>query len=150
MKKSSTLFRGLISVLLFAACLFSVTGCQEPQPELTGTYTSSFGETYIITDTTFTYSSSMEYDGVKYETIINGTDVVFVSLSDTAGYIYYKVQDVDQWAATAYKDLVLTGVSLSNAYKLGGKTYCDTLQEAKTEFTIENGYFAYFGEYAKK
>ena len=164
MKKSSTFFRGLISVLFLAAILLSITGCQEPETitgsspftEFTspkGTYTSTYGETYVITDTSFSYSSEMDWEGVTYTTTIIGTDLAIVYLTETAGILYYKVTGVDKWAATAYKNVTSAGAALSNAYKAaeaGGKEYCDTLQEAKTEFTIDNGYFAYFGQYAKE
>jgi hypothetical protein len=155
MKNTKTFFRGLLSVLFLTVLLLNVTGCIENVSDYTyvspyGTYTSLFGETYVITETTFNYTSHMEYEGITYDTVKTGTDVAIQYLTTTAGIIYYKDTTENKWAATAYKDITASGISLSNAYKLDGKAYCDTLEEAKQEFTIENGYFALFGEYAKQ
>ena len=51
--------------------------------------------------------------------------------------------DVGKWYAVSYKNLTSNSVSLSGAYKADGKTSTQTLDEAKKEFTVENGYFDY-------
>ena len=57
--------------------------------------------------------------------------------------------DVGKYYAVAFKNLTASSVSLSGAYKYNGKSSCETLAEAKTEFTISNGYFATYSELAK-
>ena len=56
----------------------------------------------------------------------------------------------DAFVAISYKDLTDTSCSMSTAYKQDGKASTPTLEEAKTEFTVENGYFGYYGEYIKQ
>ena len=57
--------------------------------------------------------------------------------------------DVGKWYAVSYKNLKKDSVSLSGAFKLGGKTSTETFKEAIQEFTVENGYFDYYSECTK-
>ena len=56
--------------------------------------------------------------------------------------------DVGKWYAISYKDLTANSIKISGA--AGTKTSCDTLEEAKTEFTVDNGYFSYYSSCAKQ
>ena len=56
--------------------------------------------------------------------------------------------DVGKWYAISYKDLTANSINISGA--AGTKTSCDTLEEAKTEFTVDNGYFSYYSSCAKQ
>ena len=61
--------------------------------------------------------------------------------------------DIGKWYAISFKDLTDNSFSISGA--AGSKeghyaTSCATLEEAKTEFTAENGYFASYSEIVKK
>ena len=123
-----------------------------------GTWTSSYGENFIISGSTF----SNAYNG---STTYAGDNVSISWTSATSGYIYFKytraakadwtyssdsseAPDVGKWYAVAFKDLQIlkSTVSLSGAYKAGGATSTATLEEAKSEFTIENGYFARYSD----
>lgn len=73
----------------------------------------------------------------------------------TSSYIYFKYKVIgnkideslmNNFCAVMYKGLRENSCSFSNAYKENGKTATETLEEAKTEFTQENGYFASFSE----
>ena len=142
----------LVSVLAFSFSACNVT--TEPEVEyvyndlLVGTWTdgTKYG-TYIITNTTFENAGSYK-----------GDNLVVQKLDSTSGYIYIKytvamnadrsysetAPDVGKWYAISYKDLGAEKISLSGAYKDGGATSCETLDEAVTEFTVDNGYFAYY------
>ena len=56
--------------------------------------------------------------------------------------------DAGKWYAIAFKDLTDNAVKVSGAY--GAKSSTDTLEEAVAEFTVENGYFAFYSDCAKQ
>lgn len=146
----------LVSVLAFSFSACNVT--TEPEVEhvykqidaddlLVGTWTggsTEWPESYTITNTTF---ESKGY--------YKGNNLVVQKLDSTSGYIYIKytvamnadwsysetAPDVGKWYAISYKDLGAEKISLSGAYKKDGATSCKTLDEAVTEFTVDNGYF---------
>ena len=146
----------LVSVLAFSFSACNVT--TEPEVEhvykqidaddlLVGTWTggsTEWPESYTITNTTFESKGSYK-----------GDNLVVQKLDSTSGYIYIKytvamnadysysetAPDVGKWYAISYKDLGAEKISLSGAYKEGGATSCETLDEAVTEFTVDNGYF---------
>lgn len=149
----------LVSVLAFSFSACNVT--TEPEVEhvykqidaddlLVGTWTggsTEWPESYTITNTIFESKGSYK-----------GNNLVVQKLDSTSGYIYIKytvamnadnsysetAPDVGKWYAISYKDLGAEKISLSGAYKKGGATSCETLDEAVTEFTVDNGYFAYY------
>lgn len=146
----------LVSVLAFSFSACNVT--TEPEVEhvykqidaddlLVGTWTggsTEWPESYTITNTTFESKGSYK-----------GNNLVVQKLDSTSGYIYIKytvamnadwsysetAPDVGKWYAISYKDLGAEKIYLSGAYKKGGATSCKTLDEAVTEFTVDNGYF---------
>lgn len=141
----------LVSVLAFSFSACNVT--TEPEVEyvyndlLVGTWTgcsTEWPESYTITNTTFESKGSYK-----------GDNLVVQKLDSTSGYIYIKytvamnadwsysetAPDVGKWYAVSYKDLGAEKISISGAYKKGGATSCETLDEAVTEFTVDNGYF---------
>ncbi|MCR4741355.1 MAG: hypothetical protein K5866_00580 [Treponema sp.] len=108
-----------------------------------GEWKSSWGETYSITENDYDnyYSGNLSY---------STTNIVIVPIDDTKGFIYGQFDDEDhlgygatinQWYALYYDNLTSSSVSFYQPYKAGGKAGCDTLAEAKTEYTIDNGYF---------
>lgn len=146
----------LVSVLAFSFSACNVT--TEPEVEhvykqidaddlLVGTWiggSTEWPESYTITNTTFESKGSYK-----------GNNLVVQKLDSTSGYIYIKytvamnadwsysetAPDVGKWYAISYKDLGAEKISLSGAYKKSGATSCKTLDEAVTEFTVDNGYF---------
>ena len=164
----------LLTGVMFVASLLMLTGCFNPsKPEtpslpegvtslsaddtLIGTWeggSAEYPESYTITTTSF---SNGYYEG---------NELKVEKTSDTAGYIYIKytksmnadwtysetAPDVGKWYAISYKNLTNTTISLSGAYSSaeGAKTSTETLEEAKKEFTIENGYFGFYSELTKK
>lgn len=147
-------FSRLFAALMFVAVL-GLTGCK-PEPEeatpkaIEGTWVSEYGEKYVISGTDYdNYSNYGSEDGsfyLYYST--NNTSIV--EIDATSGFVYGQFDDADhigygatlgQWYAFYYFDLTDSSVKIVQAYKDGGKGACDSLDEAKQEYTIENGYF---------
>lgn len=58
--------------------------------------------------------------------------------------------DIGKWYAISFKNLTNTTIKLSGANKTGGRTSCASLSEARTEFTVENGYFYIYSACSKR
>ena len=108
------------------------------------------GEIYTYDGITFTSA----YDG-KNSYVVNVERIIYSS--DTAGIIYGKYTEnsyipslVGKYYAVSFKDLTDSGVSISGAYKKSGKTGTDTLIEAISEFTEDNGYFGIYSACERK
>lgn len=138
--KFSRMSLALLSAWLLFACTLFV-GCKNEPPveeaSLVGKWTSAYGDGYIITENKLTYDDG----GYGF-----GWEADIAEISDD--YIYVKYSS-GKYFCVAYKGLTETTCSFSNAYKASGKTDCETLDEAKSEFTIENEYFAYYSECSK-
>ena len=148
-----------VFITVVSLCAF---GCKT-QPEevfisdLYGKWTSSFGEVFEISKDSFkNYGEGWSaYEGNSLEIIPNddgksGTIFLKYTVSANPDYSYSNTApDVGKWYAVSYKNLTKNSVSLSGAYKSDGKTSTETLEEAKEEFTVENGYFASYSECTK-
>ena len=143
----------LTALLMSALVAVSFTSCKSDADDASiyGTWvnkTDTYTETYKITETMF---SNGYYEG---------NNLTVIESSDSAGYIYIKytkamnanysysetAPDVGKWYAISYKNLTDDTVSISGAYKSGGATSTETLDEAVSEFTIENGYFGTYSD----
>ena len=166
-------FSRLFAAVMFVAVL-GLTGCK-PEPEtvepkaIEGTWLdASYGKSYYkITASTFE-NYGEDLTGKAYDSYA-GDNVTIVETSETSGIIYMKytkalcythsdfdngvytydadAADVGKWYAISYKELTDTSVQLSGA--VGAKSSCETLDEAKEEFTAEKGYFSYYSSCAK-
>ena len=134
----------LLVVFLFIA----IISCNKnPYNRLLGTWENkqpTYTETYIYDGITFTSSGSYK---MKVKSIIWS--------SDASGIIYgrytentYSPSVVGKYYAVSFKDLTDTSISISGAFK-GGKMAADTLVEAITEFTINNGYYSLYSSCKK-
>lgn len=133
----------LLLVFLFIA----IISCNKnPYNRLLGTWENPTykGETYIYDGITFTSSGSYK---MKVKSIIWS--------SDASGIIYgrytentYSPSVVGKYYAVSFKDLTDTSISISGAFK-GGKMAADSLVEAITEFTINNGYYSLYSSCKK-
>ena len=104
---------------------------------ISGTWKSQYNDGYTIN------TSSVVYDDGGYDF---GWTRTIAEISDK--YIY--LVENNKYYAVSYKDWNAVSCKFANAYKAGGKTSVDSLLEAKTEFTIENGYFGLYGTYSKQ
>lgn len=134
----------LLLVFLFIA----IISCDKnPYNRLLGTWENkqqTYTETYIYDGITFTSSGSYK---MKVKSIIWS--------SDASGIIYgrytentYSPSVVGKYYAVSFKDLTDTSISISGAFK-GGKMAADSLVEAITEFTINNGYYGTYSSCKK-
>ena len=134
----------LLVVFLFIA----IISCNKnPYNRLLGTWENPTykGETYIYDGITFTSSGSYK---MKVKSIIWS--------SDASGIIYgryitnsFYTNVVGKYYAVSFKDLTYSSVSISGAYKEKGKIATDSLVEAITEFTINNGYYGTYSSCKK-
>ena len=90
----------------------------------------------------FTYTKAIEErysepTGEDADTWTKWSDSYWSRYSTTA-------PDVGKWYAVSYKNLTENSVSFAGA--AGTLSSCDSLAAAIEEFTIENGYFAYYSE----
>ena len=164
------------TLLVVVSLSFSLASCKtadddNPLPQgveelsadspLIGKWKDSYGSIYEISQTEFS-----NY-GKSYESYA-GNNLVISKSTDNSGYIYIQYTkaycaehsnledkyiydndspDVGKWYAISFKELTNSSIKLSGAY--GEKTSTETLEEAITEFTIENGYFANYSDCTK-
>lgn len=165
----------VLCALLFVS--FGFMSCQQEDEteyvnySLTGTWVNSYSggtSVYKITSSTFDNSGTSSYNGTTstYDSYAGNNLVVsYTNDEETSGYIYIKytramnpddysysetAPDVGKWYAIAFKDLTASSLNLSGAYKKSGKTSTETLEEAISTFTIDNGYFDYYSECVKQ
>ena len=134
----------LLLVFLFIA----IISCNKnPYNRLLGTWENkqpNFTETYI-------------YDGINFDAGSYKMKVKsIIWSSDASGIIYgryitnsFYTNVVGKYYAVSFKDLTDTSISISGAYKKDGKIATDSLVEAITEFTINNGYYSLYSSCKK-
>ena len=154
-------------VLLGAAFVFGTLSCKQPTETETETTvivvepvtsSDSFIGTWTSTDSYAITSSSVTYydGGYGYDWI--GTPVGKYETSSSSGYIYVEYTSVGSgmdsslvgtYIAVSYKNLSASStVQMATAYKSDGAGSESTLSAAVTEFTIDNGYYSYYGSYS--
>ena len=159
-------------LLLLSLSIFLASCKPEPSPEtllpqrieelstdspLIGKWQDSFYSIYEISQNEF----SNYGDGYNSYA---GNNLVISKTSENSGYIYIQYTkaycaehstydndspDVGKWYAISYKSLTASSIKISGAYKKGGETSTETLEEAMAEFTIENGYFSTYSDCTK-
>ena len=161
------------AILLFLSLSIFLASCKpEPDPEtllpqgieelskdspLIGKWKDSDSSIYEISQNEFSNYSDT-YDSYA------GNNLVISKTSENSGYIYIQYTkaycaehstydndspDVGKWYAISYKSLTASSIKISGAYKKGGETSTETLEEAMAEFTIENGYFSTYSDCTK-
>lgn len=158
--KSTRFYFGRAALILSAILfVFAFAGCKVDTKyefyDLEGTWKSSYGETYTIDFSNDTFDAgSYSYAGenvvVKFTDNASGYIYIKYTRAMNADYSYSETApDVGKWYAIAYKNLTDSSIQLSGAYKSGGKTSTDTLEEAISEFIIANGYFSEYSDCTK-
>ncbi len=148
-----------VFITVVSLCAF---GCKTQPEEVSysdifGKWTDDSGSIYEITEDSFkNYGEGWSaYEGNSLEIIPNddgksGTIFLKYTVSANPDWSYSNTApDVGKWYAVSYKNLTKNSVSLSGAYKLGGKTSTGTFKEAIQEFTVANGYFDNYSECTK-
>lgn len=136
----------LLLVFLFIAIISCNKNPYNDNSRLLGTWENKqpkYTETYI-------------YDGINFDAGSYKMKVKsIIWSSDASGIIYgrytentYDSSVVGKYYAVSFKDLTDTSISISGAFK-GGKMAADSLVEAITEFTINNGYYSFYSSCKK-
>lgn len=136
----------LLLVFLFIAIISCNKNPYNDNSRLLGTWENKqpdYTETYI-------------YDGINFDAVSYKMKVKsIIWSSDASGIIYGKYTEntydssvVGKYYAVSFKDLTDTSISISGAFK-GGKMAADSLVEAITEFTINNGYYGTYSSCKK-
>lgn len=137
----------LLLVFLFIAIISCNKNPYNDNSRLLGTWENkqpNFTETYI-------------YDGINFDAGSYKMKVKsIIWSSDASGIIYgryitnsFYTNVVGKYYAVSFKDLTYSSVSISGAYKKDGKIATDSLVEAITEFTINNGYYGTYSSCKK-
>ena len=115
-------------------------------------FDGQYPETYTITKDSFTNGYYAGNNAKVYKTSENsGYIYIQYTKAANADWTYSETApDVGKWYAVSYKDLTDSTIKLSAAYKADGKTATATIEEAKSEFTVDNGYFGIYSELTKK
>ena len=148
-KTFNKIYKGsLLVVFLFIAIISCNKNPYNDNSRLLGTWENkqpTYTETYIYDGITFTSINTYK---MEVERIIWN--------SDASGIIYGKYTEntysqsvVGKYYAVSFKDLTYSSVSISGAYKKDGKIATDSLVEAITEFTINNGYYGNYSSCKK-
>lgn len=167
LKKSS-----LLAFLMILAMFFAVS-CDVAQEEdvtdtenepsvfidvpdnLIGTweFNGQWTESYTITKDTFSSAGSYAGNNAKVYKTDEKSGYIYIQYTKAANAdLTYSetAPDVGKWYAVHYKDLTDSTLKLSGAYKADGKSAVATIDEAKAEFTVDNGYFDFYTELEKK
>ncbi len=164
MKNRFFSFLKLLLAGSFIISLFTITSCIQPYEEddvsgeysILGTWESNAGEKYEITSQAYNnyshYDSTWNYHNDQWFLYYSTENLFVKKLSNSSGYLYAKFNDsehigsganVGEWYAFYYRDLTSNSVKICQAYKDGGKLACASLEQAVSEFTLENGYYPY-------
>ncbi len=139
-------FSRLFAAVAFVAVL-ALSGCkqqvEDTSRKIEGTWVSTDSEKYVITGT--------DYDNYYGDSLYYSTNnLSFNEIDSTSGFIYGQFDDENhvgygaskgQWYALYYNNLTDSSVKWYQPYKSGGKAGCDSLEEAKQEYTIDNDYY---------
>lgn len=156
------------ALLIVVSLSFSLVSCKTDDNNddsltsgiaLIGKWKDSYDSTYEISQNEFS-----NY-GYGYDAYAGNNLVISITSNDfSSGYIYIQYTkaycakhstydndspDVGKWYAISYKSLTASSIKISGAYKKGGETSTETLEEAMAEFTIENGYFSTYSDCTK-
>jgi hypothetical protein len=150
--------KSLVMLLVASLCFISFSCQQTESNELFvyGNWTSTTSVSYSIGLFGITMKDS---SGNK---TYSGSNLTIIPYSATAGMIFIKLtsalktngvtytelasesSDIGNWVGFLYKDLTSISLSIKKASKSSGKTSMSTLNEAISEFSIDNGYFSEF------
>lgn len=127
----------IIAFAMFVGVFVSCTP-QAQSASIIGNWKSEW-DGYVITEKEITYDDG----GHGY-----GWSGKIEEIKEPYIYVSFEQDGKTLYRVTAFQNVTDVSAKIANAYK-DGKETCETLEEAKTEFTIDNRYFGYFGEYVR-
>ncbi len=123
---------------------------------LNGYWKSNYGDGFDLSGDVFTYYG----DNTKTLAYRGTIELVYSNKTNENQYITFLVTEKDdsgwysmgvgKYYTILMKDITQTTCKEAGAYKSGGKNDEETAEKASKEFTIENGYFTFFGDYVKQ
>lgn len=154
--------RFFILQALFIAMILAVSCDPDVVPKaeetvnyvLTGYWKSSYGDGFEIKEGMY-----YQYDDADRKISFTGSIAKEEKETLTSGYLVIKIinagsweKDVDKYLVVRWKDYGINTVKQSTASKYpddlaNGK---DTIEEAVATYTIDDGYFGYYGDYDKQ
>jgi hypothetical protein len=150
-------------VAALAACLVLLSGCElatsSADGALTGYWKSTSGDGFDLSGNTLEGFRYVQYDDADRNVSFAGIVANRPNFDASTGYIIVLVTEPGSWGKTAgsyyaihWKNLSGSLVAAASAYKVGGahNNGMETLAEALAEYTVENGYYGYYGEYEKQ
>jgi len=150
-------------VAALAACLVLLSGCElatsSADGALTGYWKSTSGDGFELSGNTLEGFRYVQYDDADRNVSFAGIVANRPNFDASNGYIIVLVTEPGSWGKTAgsyyaihWKNLSGSLVAAASAYKVGGahNNGMETLAEALAEYTVENGYYGYYGEYEKQ
>ncbi|OHD17252.1 MAG: hypothetical protein A2Y34_18455 [Spirochaetes bacterium GWC1_27_15] len=157
MKVKKISFLTFLSVLLFL-----LVGCAEQpvnqtitesKPELKGYWKSlSYGDGFEIIGSMY-----YQYDDASKSISFAGEIANNASWTASTGFVTVKITNSGSWSKTLneyyvvrWKDFVSSKVKQSSPYKVNGFSTVSTKDGAEQEFTEENGYYTFYGDYVKQ
>lgn len=161
------MFKRIIRVIFAVSLLWgslSLTGCDtlfssdssSDDSSLSGYWKSSYGDGFEIDGKKF-----LQYDDAAKAVSFEGTIQGNPNLDTESGSFTIKITNSGTWGKTIdayyvimWKNLTDDGVSQSSAnngdFTDAKNNGMATEELAEAEYTIENGYFGYFGDYLKQ
>lgn len=151
-------------ILLFVVGLQSFTSCDllgdKKEDSLVGYWKSGYGDGFEIKwDASSGGYLFKQYDDANKTVSFAGVIVNNPDLAASTGYILLRITDGGTWYKTVdtyygvhWKDFTGDTVKEASAYKVGGANNdgMPTAEQAIQEYTVENGYFIYYGEYQRQ
>ena len=149
-------------VAALAACLVLLSGCElatsSADGALTGYWKSTFGDDFELSGNTLEGFRYVQYNDADRSVSFAGTVVNNPDYFATSGYLVILISDPGTFKITKgayyvvhWKNLSGSLVAAASAYKTKGdyNNGMETLEDALAEYTVENGYYGYYGEYEK-
>lgn len=133
-------FNFSLLVIVFAMFVGVFVSCtpQAQSASIIGNWKSEW-DGYVITEKEITYDDG----GHGY-----GWSGKIEEIKDPYIYVSFEQDGKTLYRVTAFQNVTDVSANIADAYK-NNKNSANTLEEAKEEFTIDNGYFGYFGEYVR-
>lgn len=151
-----------LMVAALAACLVLLSGCElatsSADGALTGYWKSTFGDGFELSGNTLEGFRYVQYNDADRSVSFAGTVVNNPDYFATSGYLVILISDPGTFKITKgayyvvhWKNLSGSLVAAASAYKTKGdyNNGMETLEDALAEYTVENGYYGYYGEYEK-
>jgi len=150
-------------VAALAACLVLLSGCElatsSADGALTGYWKSTFGDGFELSGNTLEGFRYVQYNDADRSVSFAGTVVNNPDYFATSGYLVILISDPGTFDITEgayyavhWKNLSGSLVAAAAAFLYEGdyNNGMETLEDALAEYTVENGYFGYYGEYEKQ